>query len=196
MNKEKKILNELEKYNKKHNITKAVPRETGKFLKMLVLLKKPEKALEIGTFKGYSGIWICSGLKENMERHAIKGKLNTVEIIEDNSREAKDNFIKAGLDEFAEVINGNALKVLEKMNDDKAGFDFVFIDAKKEDYIKYLKIIEDKLAENALIIADNAISHKERMEDYLEYVNSNENYKSFLIPICKGEQISIFSRKQ
>ena len=60
-------------------------------------------------------------------------------------------------------------------------FDFVFIDAVKSDYFKYLKLIEPKLKPGAVVVADNVIRSERPMKDYLDYVQTSPDYDTVII---------------
>ena len=100
---------------------------------------------------------------------------------------AKENFKRAKLKNI-EIIHGDALKEIPKL---KEKFDFMFIDAIKRDYIKYLKLNEKNLKKGAVIVADNAIIFKEKMKHYLNYLQNNKNYSSVLVPIGTGIEFSL-----
>ena len=74
-------------------------------------------------------------------------------------------------------------------------FDFVFIDANKPDYIVYLKLLEDKLENNALIIADNIFSHQESVKEYLDFIRGNPLFETMTLEIDSGLEISVFDDK-
>ncbi len=78
------------------------------------------------------------------------------------------------------MIVGNALNILPNLEGE---FDLVFIDASKKEYIKYLKLIEDKLHKESVLVADNAGSFAEQMKDYLQYVRSSKKYKSRFVAV-------------
>jgi len=170
MDKIETVLRGIEEFGR-DNFMFNIPRETGIFLHLLVKIMKPKKILEVGTSNGYSTIWL--GREGN--------KVITVEENKIKARMAKKNFENAGLKNI-KLVEGDALKVLEKL---KEKFDFVFIDARKKDYLKYLKKINVK----GIVIADNILSHKEDLVDYVGYVR--KNYDSSLIEIGTGVEVSI-----
>ena len=143
-----------------------ISRETGEFLHNLIKQFKPQNILEVGTSNGYSTIWLASAAKEF-------GKVTTIEIDENKIKLAKENFKKANLDNI-HLVYGNALKIIPELNEE---FDFVFLDAVKKDYLKYLKSI--KLSKGAIITAHNVVSHKNKMLDYLEFVKSNFESRTY-----------------
>jgi predicted O-methyltransferase YrrM len=75
----------------------------------------------------------------------------------------------------------------------KPDVDFIFIDALKSDYFKYLKLIEPKLKRGAVVVADNVIKSERAMKDYLEYVQTSPNYDTVIIrsSMEKGDGMSI-----
>ena len=175
-----KLLNELENFGKT-NFTFNIPAETGKFFYNLVLISKAKNILEIGASNGYSTIWLAEAAKQN------NGKVTTIEISENKIKMAKENFNRAKLKNI-KIIHGDALKEIPKL---KEKFDFMFIDAIKRDYIKYLKLNGKNLKKNSIIVADNAIIFKEKMKHYLNYLQNNKNYSSVLVPIGTGVEFSL-----
>jgi len=175
-----KLLNELENFGK-NNFTFNIPAETGKFFYNLVLISKSKNILEIGTSNGYSTIWLAEAAKQN------KGRVLTIEISENKIKMAKENFNRAKLKNI-KIIQGDAIKEIPKL---KEKYDFMFIDAIKKDYIKYLKLNEKNLKKNSVIVADNAIIFKDKMQDYLNYLQNNKNYSSVLVPIGTGVEFSL-----
>jgi len=175
-----KLLNELENFGKT-NYTFNIPAETGKFFYNLVLISKAKNILEVGTSNGYSTIWLAEAAKQN------NGKVTTIEISEKKVKMAKENFKRAKLSNI-KIIQGDALKEIPKL---KEKYDFMFIDAIKRDYIKYLKLNEKNLEKNTIIVADNAIIFKEKIKHYLNYLKNNKNYSSVLIPIGTGVEFSV-----
>ncbi len=150
-----KILKEQEKLNAGGRFA-VVPRETGRLLHLLIKIKNPKKVLEVGTSLGYSSIWIASALKKGAQ-------LITLEKWPERVALAKKFFKKSKLN--IKLIEGDALKIIPQLN---KTFDIVFLDATKSEYLQYLKKV--KLNKNALIIADNTISHAFKMQDFLSYV--------------------------
>lgn len=83
--------------------TGGVELETGEFLYGLVRMMKPEAILETGTHKGISAIYMADALKDNAER-GHKGEIETIEFLEPNFREAKENIVKMGLEPYVKQI--------------------------------------------------------------------------------------------
>ena len=164
-------------------------RESANFLNTLVKINNSKNVLEIGTSNGYSGIWILKALGET------KGKLTTLEFWEKRQSVARKNFEICCPDVKFEAKIGSAIVTLEDMLDEikankRARFDFVFIDANKKEYIKYFELVNDMLAENGIIVADNILSHYEKVQDYVESLFKNENYQSQILTIGTGMMLS------
>jgi caffeoyl-CoA O-methyltransferase len=106
------------------------------------------------------------------------GQLFTLDIDPKMVAATKENLAKVGLEKVVTCIEGDALKTLPTI---EGPVDFVFIDAKKDDYFKYLKAIEPKLKVGAMIVADNVIQSAKDMPDYLDYVQKNPNFDTVII---------------
>jgi caffeoyl-CoA O-methyltransferase len=119
----------------------------GKLLEFFSWMIKPDFVLEIGTYTGYSAICLAKGLSEN-------GKLITIEKNDEIISYPRHFIEKAGLQDKIEIITGDAVMVLPKLN---YNFDLVFIDADKKDYIVYFDLIIDKVKKGGFIIVDNVL---------------------------------------
>ncbi len=160
-----------------------IPPETGMFLSLLVKLSHSKRILEVGTSNGYSTLWLAEAIRQNRG-----GRISTIERDPLKVNLARANFKRAGLSRFIRIYYGEAHKVLKRL---KGSFDFVFIDATKEEYLPYLKLILPKTKPGALIVADNAIMFKDRMKDYLDFVRNHPKLESVLIPIGSGEEMTL-----
>ena len=168
MSKADKVLIGIEKVAQQTSLP-IIGIEKGVVLENAVKEYQPSSVLEIGTLVGYSSVLMAKNMK--------KGRITSVEINKNNYNAAKANIELAGLSDKIELINGDALEVIPTL---EGPFDMVFIDAVKDDYLKYLKAVEPKLTKNAIIIADNVGIFKDRMKDFLEYVRKSGKYKSDL----------------
>lgn len=125
--------------------------EEGRFLQFLAAASGSQHALEIGTLGGYSGTWILRGLRP-------AGRLITLELEPDHAEVAREHFRYAGMEDRVEVRVGNAHDLLQGLVQD-GPFDFVFIDAEKSGYIKYLEWSLENLDAGGLLVAHNAFRH-------------------------------------
>ena len=147
--------------------------EKGKIIIEIINKINPKYILEIGTLFGYSAILICKELGED-------ARLITIEFDPEAAEIAKENMEKAGITANVEIVIGDALKILPGL---KYKFDLVFLDATKKENIEYLKLLENKLHEGSVLIADDAGVMPEQMEDYLNYVRFSGKYESKYVPV-------------
>jgi len=164
-------------------------RDCANFLNTLIKINNSKNVLEIGTSNGYSGIWILKALKET------KGKLTTIEFWEKRQSVARNNFKICAPDVEVEPRIGSAKIVLEDILDDinkgkREKFDFVFIDANKKEYIEYFELVDKMLEDKGIILADNILSHYEKVQDYTAALFNNKNYQSQILELGTGMMLS------
>ena len=118
------------------------------------------------------------------------GELITVDIDPEMVRKAKEHLAAVDLDKTVEVREGDALKVLPEL---KGKFDFLFLDAVKQDYLKYFKIMEPKMKKGAVVVGHNVIQSERQMKDFLDYIQQNPDYDTVIIraSLEKGDGMSI-----
>jgi caffeoyl-CoA O-methyltransferase len=119
----------------------------GRFLEQLVFASAARRVLELGTYSGYSSISMAAGLPPD-------GRIDTCEVDERHAEVARRYIAEAGLSDRITVHLGPALETVERL---EGPFDFVFIDADKENYVNYYEAVLPKLAERGLIAADNTL---------------------------------------
>jgi predicted O-methyltransferase YrrM len=153
----------------------------GKYLADTVRRFHVKNVLEVGTLIGYSAILIASNLPQ-------EGRVITIERKPESAKRAEENISKAGLADQIEVHVGNALTVIPHTN---GKFDMVFLDATKDEYLKYLKLSENKLEKGGVVFADNVKIFAHEMRDYLDYVRDSGRYKSEYVDVgFDGVEIS------
>jgi predicted O-methyltransferase YrrM len=123
----------------------------GKLLQLLVRIHGARRILELGTLGGYSTLWLAGGLPAG-------GRLVTIEFEEKHAAVARTNLARAGLDKIVDIRVGPALEVLPQLAAEApAPFDFIFIDANKEDYPEYFTWALRLSRKGTVIIADNVV---------------------------------------
>ena len=174
-----RVLRELEQIAIREHLPSVGPIK-GKIISAIIKKYKPTTILEIGTLHGYSAILMAADLLSvnDNNNNKIDEKLVTIEIDKNLTNIAKKNIDKAGLSNKIKVICDNALDVIPTLDGYK--FDLIFLDAVKNEYLQYLRLIEakDLLKEGAIIVADNVIIYENEMQDYLEYVRNSFRYNS------------------
>ena len=181
------VLSELEEIAKKDFLPSIGPIK-GEIIEDIIKKYKPKKILEIGTLHGYSAILMANFLLSlNNDKSYKNNYYNNKEIIvtcleidQQLVDLAKNNIEQAGLSDRIEVITGDALKIIPTLKN-QYRFDLVFIDAAKNHYLRYLKLIEDNslLNNKSVIVADNVLIYENEMKDYLNYVRNSSRYNSY-----------------
>jgi len=143
--------------------------EEGAFLRNLAEKLHAREALEIGTSNGYSSIWIGMGVRKE------GGHLLTLEIDEGRAKLAQANFKAAGLDPVITLKLGDALVEVPKLH---GPYDFVFIDAWKQDYVKYLNLVIPMVRPGGVIVAHNVTDLKDELTDFIHAVKTNPQLKT------------------
>lgn len=152
----------------------------AELLYLLVLMKKPERILELGTSNGYSTFWL------SLAAEKIEANVISIEVDEPRYELAKQNLLGRS---NVELVLGKIEDVIPTLNGD---FDFIFIDAGKINYIDYLLLLQDKISKNAVIVADNVISHNHTVKEYLDVIKSDSRFESITLPLDAGLEISVF----
>jgi predicted O-methyltransferase YrrM len=178
------VLSEIEEIAKKDSLPSIGPIK-GEIIGDIIKKYKPKRILEIGTLHGYSAILMANFLldKDNDDGNDNTTKeiiVTCLEIDKNLANIAKKNIEKAGLSDRIEVITGDALKIIPTL-DNHYRFDLIFIDAVKNHYLRYLKLVEDNglLNKKSIVVADNVLIYENEMKDYLYYVRNSGKYNSY-----------------
>ncbi len=158
---------------------RQVPPETGKFLALLAAGVPEGSLIEIGTSAGYSTLWLA------VAALSLGRKLTTFEVLPEKVKLAQETFEAAGLETTVELIAGDAREYLVNYDN----FAFVFLDAEKEVYGDCYEMIVPRLVRGGLLVADNAINHREALAPMLERALSDERVDALIVPIGKGELV-------
>jgi predicted O-methyltransferase YrrM len=141
-------------------------------LRILAESSRAKRGIEVGSASGFGAI----NMGIAFERTG--GHLYTLEIDPKSAEVCRDNLQKVGLEDTVTCILGDALKTLPTLEGE---FDFIFIDALKQDYLKYLKSVEAKLKPGSVVVADNVIRSARAMEDFLDYIQNSPDYDTVII---------------
>ena len=126
--------------------------EQAQFFELLVKISQSTKCLEIGTFTGLSALAIARGLPKD-------GKVLTIDISDEFLNLAKKFWIKGGVDRKINSTIGSGLEVMQSMIDRQYFFNFIFIDADKNNYPNYYELGLKLLPPNGIILIDNMLWH-------------------------------------
>jgi predicted O-methyltransferase YrrM len=160
----------------------AISEEDGRFLRLLIASTGRRRALEIGGASGYSAIWMGEALR------VTGGHLVTIEYDPVRARELADNVKKAGMTDIVQVVAGDAFQQIPKLT---GTFDFVFLDAWKRDYKKFLDLVLPRLDKGGLFTAHNVINKKGEMPDFLNAIEHDPAlWTAIVAPANEGISIS------
>jgi len=164
---------------------RQVARTTGQFLFAFVAPQTDCEVLEIGGSRGYSSIWLGAGV-----RH-LGGRVLSLENDPAKVEAWRRNVAEAGLEDWCELIDGDALEVVPGIAD---VFDVVFLDAEKEQYEQLFTQARTKLEPGAVVIADNVISHEDVLGAYSRARQSDPTLESVTVPLDRGLEFSVVLR--
>jgi caffeoyl-CoA O-methyltransferase len=165
--------------------SRAVAPTTGQFLFALVAPQTDCEVLELGGSRGYSAIWLAAGV-----RH-LGGRVLSVENDPRKVEAWRRNIADAGLEAWADLIEGDAKEVVPGIDD---VFDMVFLDAEKEDYEELFQLARTKLEPGALVVADNVLSHEETLGAYSRARQADPTLESVTLPLDRGLELSVVLR--
>lgn len=147
-----------------------VPREDGRFFRILTQSMNAKNVVEIGTGNGYSTIWFGLALKKT------GGKLTTFEIDHEHAEIARQNFIRAEMADIITLIEGDAHVEIAKLKDP---IDLLFIDADKEGYLDYFTRLAPLVRNGGMIISDN-ITPEMADPKFVEAITKNPAYETIV----------------
>jgi caffeoyl-CoA O-methyltransferase len=165
--------------------SRQVSPTTGRFLFSLVAPQAGCEVLELGGSRGYSAIWLASGAR------ILGGRVLSFERDPRKAEAWRANVAEAGLDEWAELVEGDAVAVLEQLEDT---FDVVFIDAEKDDYERLFELSRPRLEPGGLVVADNVLSHVETLGAYSAARQADPELVSVTVPLDRGLELTILLR--
>ena len=159
---------------------------TGQFLFALVAPQTDSEVLEIGGSRGYSTIWLAAGVRY------LGGRVLSLEADPAKCEAWRLNVAEAGLEDTAELIEGDAFESLPAIDD---VFDVVFIDAEKEHYEPLFDLARPKVEPGALFVADNVLSHEDTLAAYSQARKADPTLESVTVPLDRGLELSSVLRQ-
>ena len=180
-----------------------IRKETQSFLKVMMLMNRPARVLEVGTAVGFSAILMSEYLPEGSH-------ITTIENYEKRIPIARNNFKRAGKEEQITLIEGDALEVMKTL---EGPYDFIFMDAAKGQYIHYMPEAVRLLSDGGILMSDNVLQDGDiiesrfaverrnrtihsRMRDYLYELKHSDVLETSIIPLGDGVALSIKQKKE
>ena len=178
-----------------------IRKETQSFLKVILMMKQPSRILEIGTAIGFSAILMSEYLPEDAQ-------ITTIEKYEKRIPIARENFRRAGREGQITLIEGDALEIMGTLS---GTYDFIFMDAAKGQYIRYLPYAVRLLSDGGVLMSDNVLQDGDviesrfaverrnrtihsRMREYLYELKHHGELMTSILPLGDGIALSVKKR--
>lgn len=175
-----------------------IRKEMQSFLKVLLMIKRPMRILEVGAAVGFSSILMSEYMPEG-------GHITTIEKYDKRIPIARANFKRAGKEEQIDLIEGDALEVMHGL---EGPYDLIFVDAAKGQYIHYLPEVMRLLGTDGVLVSDNVLQEGDiiesrfaverrnrtihsRMREYLYELKHHDQLQTSIIPLGDGVALSV-----
>lgn len=175
-----------------------IRKEMQSFLKVLLMIKRPMRILEVGAAVGFSSILMSEYMPEG-------GHITTIENYDKRIPIARANFKRAGKEEQIDLIEGDALEVMHGL---EGPYDLIFVDAAKGQYIHYLPEVMRLLGTDGVLVSDNVLQEGDiiesrfaverrnrtihsRMREYLYELKHHDQLQTWIIPLGDGVALSV-----
>lgn len=175
-----------------------IRKEMQSFLKVLLMIKRPMRILEVGAAVGFSSILMSEYMPED-------GHITTIENYDKRIPTARANFKRAGKEEQIDLIEGDALEVMHGL---EGPYDLIFVDAAKGQYIHYLPEVMRLLGTDGVLVSDNVLQEGDiiesrfaverrnrtihsRMREYLYELKHHDQLQTSIIPLGDGVALSV-----
>ena len=175
-----------------------IRKEMQSFLKVLLMIKRPMRILEVGAAVGFSSILMSEYMPEG-------GHITTIENYDKRIPIARANFKRAGKEEQIDLIEGDALEVMHGL---EGPYDLIFVDAAKGQYIHYLPEVMRLLGTDGVLVSDNVLQEGDiiesrfaverrnrtihsRMREYLYTLTHHPELTTSVLPLGDGVTVSV-----
>ena len=194
------FLDELEKKCIREDIPIIRP-SMQKILRVLIKAVQPERILEVGTAVGFSAILMAGCAPDNCT-------ITTIEKYEKRIPEARENFVRAGLEDKIGLLEGDAADILKELADNSLRYDLIFMDAAKGQYFNFLDDVLRLMDKGAVLLSDNVLQDGDiiesrfavtrrnrtihsRMRKYLYALTHDERLETTILPVGDGVTMSV-----
>lgn len=158
---------------------RQIPAETGRFIALWAASAPDGAVIEIGASAGYSALWLSLACR------ATARKLTTFEILPQKAALARETLSRAGVGDLVTLVEGDFLDHVGELG----SIGFCFLDAEKEVYAACYDLVVPRLVPGGLLVADNAISHREALQPMIDAALADERVDALVVPIGKGELV-------
>ena len=187
----KQLLAELEHFGRQNDLNAThrnekmlnITHDTGAFLASLVQSMGATHILEIGTSNGYSTLWLAHAVAQ------LGGHITTIERDAAKIEQAKINFNRAGLTNHIMQVEADATELLVAAKPEI--FDIIFLDSDRNAYLDWWPHLRQAVRIGGVVVVDNATSHAQDMQAFMDTVTADADFSSKLIDIGNGELMAV-----
>jgi len=181
--------------------------DQGKLLYLLVKLVRAQSILEVGSYYGYSSIWLGRAVAElNHSRKRLCAeamhKLECIEIDPAQADIVRGHLRDAGLEDCSVVHSGGGVELMEKFISEERIFDVIFVDADKGNYSRYLDLAAKLLPSGGLLLVDNVIwsgrvlepdgdTSTRAIKAFNEKLSQSQDFESVIATVQDGLAIAV-----
>jgi caffeoyl-CoA O-methyltransferase len=171
--------------------------EQGAFMQLLARAIGAKRAVEVGTFTGYSSLCIARGLGDG-------GRLLCCDVSEEWTAIAREGWKRAGVDDRIELVIAPAIETLRALPKDEP-IDFAFIDADKTGYQSYYDELLPRMCTDGLILVDNVLwsgaviddsaqdDNTEAIRAFNDMATADDRVESVILPL--GDGVTVLRKK-
>lgn len=157
--------------------------DQGKFLYVTARVLNAKRIVEFGTSFGISTIYLAAAARAN------GGNVIGTELVPEKVNAARANVAQAGLAQFVDIREGDAMKTLSNIDEP---IDLLLLDGWKDIYLPMVKMLTPKLRAGAAVIADNVFTFKTALRPYVAHMQNRENgFDSVTLPLGHGMEYSM-----
>jgi predicted O-methyltransferase YrrM len=153
--------------------------DTGRFIALWAASAPPGEMIEIGTSAGYSALWLAQACRLAGRR------LTTFEVLPDKARLARETFRRTEVTDVVQLVEGDFLEHVDEFRE----VAFCFLDAEKDVYEACYDAVVPKMVPGAILIADNATSHRDDLQSMLDRVLADDRVDAMVATVGKGELV-------
>jgi predicted O-methyltransferase YrrM len=153
--------------------------DTGRFIALWAASAPAGAMIEIGTSAGYSALWLAQACRLSAKT------LTTFEILPEKVRLARETFERTGVTDVIHLVEGDFLDHAARFTD----VGFCFLDAEKDVYEACYEVVVPKMVPGAILIADNATSHRDDLQSFIDRVLADDRVDAMVATVGKGELV-------
>ncbi len=170
--------------------------DQGKLLAILVKLMRPQNVLEVGSYYGYSAVWMARALEAG-------SKLHCVEVSEPQCKILNEHMKLAKVDNVVEIYHGSGIDIMNKFINEGKKFEMVFVDADKTNYSNYLDLAAKLIPSGGLLLVDNCLwnaqvvdasfddKQTQAIRDFNDRLAKSKDFESVILTVQDGLALAV-----